>query len=95
MQPLTVITGILLGTSTAIAVGLAAVLLIFFLLADEYGRLQAEFRPLLLSTTIFICMTAICAMSFLGLVRQARWRWPMQAAMWIALAGVVLYYLPD
>ena len=95
MQPLTVITGILLGTSASIAVGLSAVLLIFFLLADEHARLQAEFRPLMLSTAAFILMTAVCAFSFLGLVQRRPWRWPMQAVMWIALGLIVLYYLPD
>lgn len=94
MQPLTVITGILLGTTAAIAAGLAVVLFLFFIMVDDYPRLAAEFGPLQVSTAIFLVMTAICAASFLGLVRQARWRWVAQAGMWLGLALTVLYYWP-
>jgi hypothetical protein len=94
MQPLTVITGILLGTSAAIAAGLTVVLFLFFILADDHPRLAAEFGPLTVSTLIFLIMTAICGVSFLGLVRAARWRWLAQVAMWIGLGLTVVYYLP-
>ena len=60
MQPLTVITGILLGTSASIAAGLAVVMLLFFILADEHPRLATEFGPLLVSTSIFLIMTMLC-----------------------------------
>lgn len=93
MQPLTVITGILLGSAASIALGLAVVLLIFLILSGEHPRLAAEFPSLLVSTAIFIAMTAICAASFLSLVKELRWRWAAQAAMWIALALIALYYL--
>lgn len=95
MQPLTVITGILLGTAASISAGLAVVLLIYFILAGEHPRLAAEFRPLVTSTAIFVTMTAVCAASFIGLVRNRRWRWAAQACMWAGVAGVVLYYLPE
>lgn len=94
MQPLTVITGILLGTSAAIALGLAVVLFLFLVLQGEHPRLAAEFRPLLASTSIFIAMTAVCAASFVGLAKGLRWRWLAQAAMWAGIAGVAWYYLP-
>jgi hypothetical protein len=93
MQPLTVITGILLGSSAAIAAGLTVVLFLFYILADEHPRLAAEFRPLQISTVIFLVMTALCAASFLGLVKRAPWRWIAQAAMWLGLTLTVLYYL--
>ena len=94
MQPLTVITGILLGTSAAIAAGLAVVLLLFYILVDDHPRLAVEFAPLRSSTIIFIVMTAICAASFVGLVRRTPWRWVAQAGMWAGLALTVMYYLP-
>jgi len=94
MQPLTVITGILLGTTAAIAAGLTVVLFLFFILVDEHPRLAAEFAPLQVSTAIFLVMTALCAASFLGLVRRTPWRWFAQAGMWLGLAVTVLYYLP-
>ncbi len=94
MQPLTVITGILLGTSASIAAGLTVVLFLFFILVDEHPRLATEFAPLQVSTAIFLVMTAVCAASFLGLVRRARWRWIAQGAMWLGLGLAVMYYLP-
>lgn len=94
MQPLTVITGILLGTTAAIAAGLSVVLLLFFILVDDHPQLAVEFAPLKVSTAIFLLMTVICAASFLGLVKRTRWRWVAQAGMWIGLALTVVYYLP-
>lgn len=94
MQPLTVITGILLGTSAAIAAGLTVVLLIFFILADDHPRLAVEFVPLRASAAIFLVLTMVCAASFVGLVRRTRWRWLAQTAMWLGLAATVMYYLP-
>ncbi|KPK58079.1 MAG: hypothetical protein PVI25_03630 [Gammaproteobacteria bacterium] len=94
MQPLTVITGILLGTSASIAAGLAVVMLLFFILADEHPRLATEFGPLLVSTSIFLIMTMLCGASFLGLIREARWRWVAQTGMWLGLVLTVMYYLP-
>lgn len=94
MQPMTVVTGILLGSSAAIAAGLAVVVLIFFLLSGKHPRLSAEIGMLLASTGIFLGMTAVCAASFISLVKQLRWWWIPQAGMWAALGLVVLYYLP-
>ena len=38
---------------------LALVLIVFLVLGDDYPRLQHEFRPLLISMTIFLGMTII------------------------------------
>lgn len=94
MNPLTVVTGILLGSAASISAGLAVVLFIYFLLSGEHPRLRAEFGSLAASTVIFLAMTAICAASFIGLAKQRRWWWIPQAGMWAALGLVVLYYLP-
>ncbi len=95
MRPLTIITGILLGSAASIAVGLAVVLLLFFLLIDEHPRLADEYPALVSSTFVFLALTVVCAISFLGLIRNWRWRWLAQAAMWSGVVLVVLYYLPD
>ncbi len=95
MPPLAIITGILLGTSASIGAGLTVVLFLFFLLSDQHPRLAAEYPALIESTAIFLIMTAICAISFLGLVRRWRWRWLAQAAMWSGLALTVVHYLPE
>ena len=94
MRPLTVVTGILLGTSLSIAVSLAAVLLIFVILGDDYPRLRHEFWPLVHSVLIFFGMTLISAASFYALLIGHRlWLWA-QAGMWLGLLGTGWYYWP-
>lgn len=94
MQPLTVITGILLGTSFSITLSLAAVLLIVALLGGEYPRLDHEFPALLANLGLFTAMTTICAASFLALLYRHRLRWVAQSLMWSGLAAVAYYYWP-
>lgn len=94
MRPLTVVTGILLGSSLSIAISLSAVLLIFLVLNDDYPRLQHEFRPLTQSVLIFILMTAFTALSFYTLIKNdRRWLWA-QGLMWAGLVCTVAYYWP-
>ena len=94
MRPLTVITGILLGSCLSIAFSLAAVLLIFLFLADDYPRLSLEYGSLLASFSIFTAMTAISAASFYALLKHHPTRWAAQAAMWAGLFGAGYYYWP-
>ena len=94
MRPLTVITGILLGSSLAITVSLAAVLVVFLIVGDEYPRVQHEFDALVSSVLIFLGMTAICASSFYTLVINHAARYVAQAAMWAGFAATPWYYLP-
>jgi hypothetical protein len=94
MQPIAIITGIFLGSSAAIASGLAVVLFIYWLLLDEYPRLEAEMPMLLQSSGIFLVMTGICAAAFISEVKQRPWRLWAQLAMWASLLGVGYYYWP-
>ena len=95
MRPLTVITGILLGSNLSIAFSLAAVLIIFTILGTDHPRLSHEFGPLLASFSIFTAMTAICAASFYTVLTHHRARWLAQAVMWLGLAATGLYYWPN
>ena len=94
MRPLTAITGILLGSCVAITVSLAAVLVVFLVLGDDYPRLQNEFDALVSSVLIFLIMTAISATSFYTLVINHKSRYIAQAALWGGIAATTLYYLP-
>jgi len=94
MRPLTVITGIMLGSSLSIAFSLAAVLIIFSVLGDDYPRLNHEFGPLLASFSIFTAMTAISAVSFYALAKHHAGRWVAQAAMWLGFIVTGYYYWP-
>ena len=94
MRPLTVITGILLGSCFSIALSLAMVLVVFLFLGDEYPRLQHEFRPLLASLFIFLVMTILTAGSFYSLIKMTGWRKWSQAAMWAGFVATTAYYWP-
>ena len=94
MRPLTMITGILLGTCVSISVSLMLVLVVFLVLGDDYPRLQHEFRPLMVSMTIFLGMTMISAASFYSLLIGHRGRYLAQTVMWLGLAATASYYWP-
>lgn len=94
MRPLTVIAGIILGSSLSITVSLAVVSLIFLILADDYPRLQDEFAPLSRSVLLFFCLTAISAWSFWSALKNRSDRWLAQVAMWFGIAIVGYYYWP-
>ncbi|MDX1480222.1 MAG: hypothetical protein R3315_01020 [Woeseiaceae bacterium] len=95
MKPLTVLTGIVLGTCVSISVSLAAVLLMFLVLGDDYPRLSYEQSALLASLGIFTGMTAISAGSFYSLLVGHSSRWALQAGMWAGVIATSLYYWPD
>lgn len=95
MQPLTIITGIVLGSAASISLGLCVVLIIFLILGDEYPRLAAEFRPLLGSLTLFFAMTAVAAVSFYALLKKVWWRWPTQLLLWVDVLTTGWFYWPD
>jgi len=94
MRPLTVITGILLGSCFAITVSLTAALVVFLVLGDDYPRVQHEFGPLSSSVLIFFSMTVVSAASFYALLINHRARWFGQFLMWVGVAATVAYYLP-
>ena len=94
MKPLTILTGIILGSCVSISVSLAAVLLMFLVLGDDYPRLGYERSALLASLGIFTGMTAISAGSFYSLLIGHVSRWILQAGLWVAIALVAWYYWP-
>jgi len=74
MRPIAVINGIVLGSCLAITVSLAAVMLVFLVLGDEYPRLSYEFRGLAASLAIFLLMTMISGLSFYAVLKNHRHR---------------------
>lgn len=94
MRPLTVVTGILLGSCISISVSLAAVLVMFMVLGDDYPRLDAEFGAMLSSLGVFSAMTALSALSFYSLLIGHSWRRAAQLLMWLGFLATGLYYWP-
>lgn len=74
MRPLTVLIGIVLGSSVSIALGLGMVLIVFLILVDERPQLRDEFIPLLTAVALFSAVSALAMAAFLGTLRQRPWR---------------------
>lgn len=94
MRPLTVITGIVLGSCLSITVSLMAVLIMFLVLRGQHPRLEAEFDAMTASLALFSAMTAISALSFYGLLIRHKWRAAAQALMWLGVILTGVYYWP-
>jgi hypothetical protein len=92
VHPLTVLTGIVLGSSAATTFGLAATLIVFLVLSDETPQFRDELPMLAGYLAIFACLTALAALSFIGQARGRPWRRWAQAAMWAALLGLAGLY---
>jgi hypothetical protein len=92
MRPLTVLTGIVLGSSAATTFGLGATLVVFLVLSGETPQFREELPLLARYVVIFVVLTALAAVSFVGQARQRPWRRWAQAAMWGALAGLAGLY---
>ena len=92
MRPLTVITGIILGSAAATTFGLAATLVVFLVLSGEHPQFRGELPLLGLYLAIFIGLTAVAGASFIGLIRQRPWRRWAQAGLWLVLGVLALVY---
>ena len=93
MRPLTVLTGIVLGSAAATTFGLAATLIVFLVLAGEEAAQFREELPMLAAyLAIFVALTALAAVSFIGQARERPWRGWAQVAMWGALVGLGALY---
>jgi hypothetical protein len=92
VRPLTVLTGIVLGSSAATTFGLAATLVVFLVLGDEHPQFRSE-RPLLaVYLGIFVGLTALAGASFIGLAKARPWRRWAQAALWGTLCLLAAVY---
>jgi hypothetical protein len=92
VRPLTVLTGIVLGSSAATTFGLAATLVVFVVLGDEHPQFRSELPLLAAYLAIFTGLTALAGASFIGLARQRPWRRWAQAALWATLVLLAAVY---
>lgn len=92
MRPLTVLTGIVLGSAAATTFGLAATLVVFAVLVDEHPQFRSELPLLALYLAVFVGLTALAAAGFIGLARQRPWRHWAQGALWASLCLLAAVY---
>lgn len=94
MRPFTVLIGIVLGSAASITFGLAAVLVVFCVLAGEHPQLSRELPHLVGGLSAFAVLTAASAGSFLGQVKSRPWRGFAHLATVGCLGLVVMLYWP-
>jgi branched-subunit amino acid transport protein len=94
MRPFTVLIGIVLGSAASITFGLAAVLIVFCVLAAEHPELSREMPQLVLSFVAFAVLTAASAGSFVGQSKARSWRGWAHAATAACLGAVVFMHWP-
>lgn len=94
MRPSVMLTGFLLGSSTAICFGLLGVGVVFLALGPEHPELRAEAGSLLSHLGRFSVLTVTAAFCFYGLLRQRPWRRWGVAALMLILSWIGIGYAP-
>lgn len=92
MRPLTVLTAIVLGSSVATTFGLGATLVVFLVLSGETPQFKDELPLLAVYLAIFVGLTTMAAVSFIGQIRERPWRRWALAAMWGSVAVLAGLY---
>lgn len=82
----------MLGSAAATTFGLAATLIVFLVLSGETPEFRDELPLLAVYLGIFAVLTALAALSFIGLARQRPWRRWAALGMWGSVALVAALY---
>jgi uncharacterized membrane protein len=94
MRPLVVLLGIVMGSTVSIALGLVMTGVVFLLIHDTDSRLADETRPLLGSVLLMVVLAGVAFASFLGELRQRRWRFLAHGGLVVMLGIAVWTYWP-
>lgn len=94
MRPSSIVLGIILGSASSVAVGLAFVLVVFALRQGEDPRFTAEVPELLRAFALFGGLAASAALAFVGSLWRRPWRIAAYALLVAGVLGVVAHYLP-
>jgi len=94
MRPIAVLNAIVFGSAAAISFGLCGVVIIFLVLKGQYPEMRGEFPALVRSSAIFLVLAAVSGASLFAALKELRWRWLAQAAMWLVIAGIAALYWP-
>lgn len=88
------VTGVVLGSSVAITLGLAVVAVIYLLIGTGEPAMQRELPALVRNTAIFMLISAVAAIAFRGEIKAARWCWWSRASLAAVFAAAAFHYWP-
>jgi hypothetical protein len=94
LQPLTVLIGIVMGSSVALLTGLTMTLVVFLLMPDYHERLAGEFAPLWQAIAWAALLTVASATSFVGLLKGRSWRLAALLCLGLTIGLVTWTYWP-
>jgi len=94
MRPWNVVLGIIMGSAVALSVALGMTAIVFLLLPEYATRLAPERWPLFKGILLSWSLAALAGGSFIGELRQRRWRLPLQGALMLMLATLLWIYWP-
>jgi len=81
-----------LGSAVATTFGLGATLIVFLVLSREMPEFRSELPMLVAYVALFVTLTAIAGISFIGQAQERPWRHWAQLAMWGSLAALAALY---
>ena len=93
MRPLTVLTGIVLGSAAAASFSLFATLIVFAFLLGDHPQFRSEMPLLALYTAASVGLTGVAAISFIGELRDRSWRPWSQAGLWGTVVALTYAYV--
>jgi hypothetical protein len=94
MRPLTVLLGIVMGSTVSLAVGLLLTWIVILFLPQNEARFAPEHAPLLKAMVVFTLFAAAASASFYGDLRSRRWRFGAYGATLAMLALSIWLYWP-
>jgi hypothetical protein len=94
VRPLAVLILIIWGSAVALTVALTMSAIVFLFLPEYHARLAPEWHPLLKGLLWGWSLSAVGAASFVGEVRERRWRYTPQIALAAMLTALTILYWP-
>jgi hypothetical protein len=95
MRPLTILIGIVMGSTVSLAVGLLGTWIVILFLPQDAERFAPEHAALLRAIAIFTALAASTAFSFYGDLRARSWRLTAHALSLLLLAATIWAYWPS
>jgi hypothetical protein len=94
MRPLTILLGIVMGSTVSLAVGLTLTWVVIMFLPQDAERFAPEHASLLQAIAIFTGLAAATALSFYGDLRTRTWRLTAHGITAMLLAVTIWVYWP-
>jgi hypothetical protein len=94
MRPLTVLLGIIMGSTVSLAIGLACTWIVILFLPSDAARFAPEQVPLLQAIAIFTALAVATAASFYGDLRSRKWRLTAHLVTAALMTATIWVYWP-